>query len=253
MVIDVKAHLPQSSIANKLVRFSGPAPSDANSKNGLQNVLNWITSVLMKRTAQQEKNHSAGLAETLFSDYRRRILALLLLRSDENFHVREISRLTGVPAGSLHRELKLLTSAGLLSRQAVGNQVRYYAERDCPIFYELTGIFRKTCGLADVIRSALLPLSSGIIAAFIFGSVAKGEERVTSDVDVCVVGTASFTDVVVALADMNQKLGREINPVIMPYEQFTAKLAAGEQFATRIMSEPKLFLIGDENDLGKSA
>lgn len=208
----------------------------------------------MERTAiNKEQSRSTGLAETLFSDYRRRILALLLLRSDEDFHVREISRLTGVPAGSLHRELKLLTDAGLLSRQAMGNQVRYHAERDCPIFHELAGIFRKTSGLADVIRSALQPLSPCITAAFIFGSVAKGEERATSDVDVCVVGTVSFTDVVVALADMNQKLGREINPVIMPYEQFTAKLAAGEQFATRIMSEPKLFLIGDEHDLGKPA
>ena len=205
----------------------------------------------MERTVQnKEQSNQAGLAETLFSDYRRRILALLLLRSDENFHVREISRLTGVPAGSLHRELKLLTAAGLLSRQAMGNQVRYRAERGCPIFHELAGIFRKTSGLADIIRSALLPLSPGITAAFIFGSVAKGEEQATSDVDVCVVGTASFTDVVIALADMNQKLGREINPVVMPYEQFTAKLAAGEQFATRIMSEPKLFLIGDEHDLG---
>jgi hypothetical protein len=83
--------------------------------------------------------------------------------------------------------------------------------------------------------------------------IAKGEERATSDVDVCVVGSASFTDVVVALADMSQKLGREINPVIMPNEQFTAKLAAGEQFTTLIMSEPKLFLIGDEYDLGKPA
>ncbi len=196
---------------------------------------------------------SSGLAETLFSDYRRRILALLLLRPDENFHVREISRLTGVPAGSLHRELKLLTSAGLLSRQAMGNQVRYRAELDCPIFHELAGIFRKTSGLADIIRSALQPLSAGITVAFIFGSVAKGEERATSDVDICVIGTASFTDVVVALADMNQKLGREINPIVMPYKQFTAKLTAGEQFATRIMNEPKLFLIGDEHVLGKPA
>lgn len=208
----------------------------------------------MERTAiHKELRKSSSLAETLFSDYRRRILALLLLRSDEDFHVREISRLTGVPAGSLHRELKLLADAGLLSRQAMGNQVRYHASRDCPIFHELTGIFRKTSGLADVIRSALQPLSQGITAAFIFGSVAKGEERATSDVDVCVVGTASFTDVVVALADMNQKLGREINPVVMSYEQFTTKLAAGEQFTTRIMSEPKLFLIGDEHDLEKPA
>lgn len=202
---------------------------------------------------KSDQNKATGLAETLFSDYRRRILALLLLRPDEHFHVREISRLTGVPAGSLHRELKLLADAGLLSRQTMGNQVRYRAERGCPIFNELAGIFRKTSGLADVIRSALQPLSPAITAAFIFGSVAKGEEQATSDVDVCVVGSATFTEVVMALADMHQKLGREINPVVMPHEQFIAKLVAGEQFTSRIMNEPKLFLMGDEHDLGKPA
>lgn len=217
-------------------------------------VLIWITNAIIMRTAQKnEQKKSTGLAETLFSDYRRRILALLLLRPDEHFHVREISRLTGVPAGSMHRELKLITDAGLLSRHLAGNQVRYRANRDCPIFHELAGIFRKTCGLSDIIRSALLPLSPSIKAAFVFGSVAKGEEKATSDVDVCVVGSASFTEVVVALADMNQKIGREINPVVMSFDQFAVKLAVGEQFTTRIMNEPKFFLIGDEHDLGKFA
>ncbi len=207
----------------------------------------------MRTKPEKEQMKSSGLAETLFSDYRRRVLSLLLLRPDEHFHVREISRLTAVPAGSLHRELKLLADAGLLVRHPAGNQVRYQANRDCPIFNELAGIFRKTSGLADIIRSALLPLSDAVKAAFVFGSVAKGEERVASDVDVCVVGSVSFTDVVMALADMRQQLGREINPVVMSYEQFISKLNAGEQFVSRIISEPKLFLIGDEHDLGKPA
>jgi predicted nucleotidyltransferase len=207
----------------------------------------------MRTQAEKDRMKPSGLAETLFSDYRRRVLALLLLRPDENFHVREISRLTTVPPGSLHRELKLLADAGLLARHAVGNQVRYQANRDCPIFSELAGIFRKTSGLADIIRTALLPLSNNVKFAFVFGSVAKGEEHVASDVDVCVVGSASFTEVVMALADMRLQLGREINPVVMSYEQFISKLNVSEQFVSRIMSEPKLFLIGDEHDLGKPA
>jgi predicted nucleotidyltransferase len=156
-----------------------------------------------------------------------------------------------VPPGSLHRELKLLAEAGFLSRHTVGNQVRYQANWDCPIFNELAGIFRKTSGLADIIRAALLPLANAVNVAFIFGSVARGEERVASDVDVCVIGSASFTEVVMALSDMRQQLGREINPVVMSHEQFIAKLNVGEQFVSRVMSEPKLFLIGDEYDLGK--
>jgi len=120
---------------------------------------------------------STNLAETLFSAYRRQVLALLLLHPDEHYHVREISRRTSVPAGSLHRELKLLAEAGLLVWHAAGNQVRYQANRDCPIFEELAGIFRKTSGLADIVREALLPLANEVDVAFIFGSVAQGKEQ----------------------------------------------------------------------------
>lgn len=207
----------------------------------------------MRTKLDKEQSKPAGLAETLFSDYRRRVLGLLLLRPEEHFHVREISRMTAVPAGSLHRELKLLADAGLLARHSAGNQVRYQANQDCPVFQELAGIFRKTSGLSDLLRAALLPLSDKIKAAFVFGSVARGAERVGSDVDVCIIGEASFTDVVMVLTDMHRKLGREINPVVMPYEQFIFKLDAGEQFVTRIMNEQKIFLVGNEHDLRKSA
>lgn len=192
-----------------------------------------------------------NLAETLFSAYRRRVLALLLLRPEEHFHVREISRLASVPAGSLHRELKLLAEAGLLVWHPAGNQVRYQANRDCPIFEELASIFRKTSGLADVVREALLPISGLVDVAFIFGSVAQGKERVTSDVDVFLIGTASFSEAVQALTATHQSLGREINPVVMPRERFLCKFEAGDQFVRRIMDEPKIFVLGDAGDLGK--
>lgn len=188
----------------------------------------------------------------MFGDYRRRVLAFLLLRSDENFHVREISRLTSVPVGPLHRELKSLTEAGIVSRHASGNQVQYQANRDCPIYQELAGIFRKTSGLADILREGLAPLSQTVATAFVFGSVAKAEEHAASDVDVFVVGSATFTDVVLSLADKQSEIGRDINPVVMSEEEFSSKLTAGEHFVSRVMSEPKIFLIGTEHDLGKS-
>jgi predicted nucleotidyltransferase len=199
----------------------------------------------------KKETTSAGLAETLFGEYRRRVLALLLLRPDEEFHVREISRLTSVPVGSLHRELKTLAEAGLVSRQTFGNQVHYRVSRDCPIFQELASILRKTSGMADVLRQALLPLAGTIDFAFVFGSVARGEEKRGSDVDVFVVGSASFAEVVLALAEKQADLGRDINPVVMGREEFLAKLGAGEHFVSRVLGEPKIFLMGSENDLGK--
>lgn len=142
---------------------------------------------------------SGNPLDLLFSAYRRQVLALLLLRPDESLHVREISRLTGVPAGSLHRELRALTEAGFLLREPMGNQVRYRANRACPIYPELAEIFRKTAGLTDLLREALAPLADRIMVAFVFGSMAQGTERATSDVDVFVVGEVSFAEVVAAL------------------------------------------------------
>ena len=186
----------------------------------------------------------------LFSAYRRKVLGLLLLRPDESLHVREISRLTGVPAGSLHRELRALTDAGLLQREPAGNQVRYRANRACPIFSELTEIFRKTAGLVDLLRDALAPLASRIESAFVFGSMARGTEGANSDVDVFVLGDASFGDVVGALSPLRNRLGREINPVVTSPADFAAQRASRDRFVTRVMDEPKLFVIGVPDDLG---
>jgi len=188
------------------------------------------------------------LVDVLFGAYRREILALLLLRPDESFYVREIARLTGVPAGSLHRELKLLTAAGLLQRSSAGNQVRYRVDTACPIHEELAGIFRKTVGLADVLRDALGPLTAKIRFALVFGSVAQGKEQATSDVDILVVGSASFASVVEALGVAAERLRRDVNPVVMTKTELNAKRAAGDRFVRRIAREPKILLLGDAGE-----
>ena len=197
--------------------------------------------------------HRPQLVETLFGTYRRQILALLLLRPDETFHGREIARLTGVPAGSLHRELKLLADGGLLTRTTVGNQVRFQVDRTCPIHEELTGIIRKTAGLADVLRELLAPLQAKIDMALVFGSMAQGKARVSSDVDLLVIGSASFADVVEACHRATQRLGREVNPVVMTKPAFRDKQRRGDRFVGRIAKEPKIFLIGDAGEFGKLA
>lgn len=196
---------------------------------------------------------SSNPAETLFSLYHRQILALLLLHPEAGFHVREIARRTGLSAGSIHRELRLLSDSGLILRESVGNQVHYRANRDCPIFVELAGVFRKTVGMADVLREALSPLQDEIDSAFIFGSVAQGKERAESDVDVMVVGKPSFTRIVKVLSQIHERLGREINPVVMPVAMFRKKAIEGDRFVKRIIAEPKIFVVGTERDLGELA
>jgi predicted nucleotidyltransferase len=191
------------------------------------------------------------LASLLFGDYRQKVLALLLLHPEQRYHVREIARLTGTSAGTLHKELARLAQAGVLTRETVGNQVHYGANRQCPVFPELAGILRKTAGLADVLREALAGLRARLALALVFGSVARGEEGPRSDVDVLLVGEIGFAEAVTALHEVQARIGREINPVVLSATELRQKAGAGDAFIVDVLNNEKLYLMGDEDDLGK--
>src|SRR3990167_5101852 len=114
------------------------------------------------------------LTDILFGTYRKKVLSLLLLHPDTDYHVRELARQTHTAAGTLHKELARLASAGLLLRKQQGNQVRYQANQQCPVFPELAGLLRKTTGAAEILTPPLTPLHPPL--ALIFGSVARGTE-----------------------------------------------------------------------------
>jgi len=167
---------------------------------------------------------SSKLAELLFKDYRRRVLGLLLLHPDRQYHVREIARLTGTVAGTLHKELSRLAEAGVLKKQASGNQVLYSANRECLVFEELASILRKTSGVVDVLADSLAPLADRIQLAFVFGSMASGTATADSDIDLLVIGAASFSDVVGVLFSAQEGLGREINPRVYSQKEWQQML-----------------------------
>ena len=191
------------------------------------------------------------LTDLLFGSYRKKALSLLLLRPDTDYHVRELARLTDTSPGTLHKELARLAEAGLLLRKTQGNQVRYQANRQCPVFEELAGMLRKTTGAAEVLGSALSPLQPAL--ALIFGSVARGTETASSDVDVLVIAELSFADVVKAIYPAQATLGREINPVVYSPAEFQRRFDEGDPFILDVLAQPKIFLIGTEHDLGQLA
>ena len=196
---------------------------------------------------------SASLADLIFGAYRRDVLALLLLHPERALHVREIGRLTGKVPGTLLRELNRLADAGILTRKTVGNQVQFQADPSCPIFEDLRNILRKTAGIADLLREALATLGKKVQIAFVFGSIARGEETSRSDIDVLVIGTASLESVVKVLAPLQARLQREINPVVASKREIHSKLLARDRFMSRIALEPKMFLIGTEDDFAELA
>ena len=192
-----------------------------------------------------------SLAHQLFGRTRSAVLSALLLHPEASLHVRELARLTGASAGSLHRELRLLSEMGLLLRRDVGRQVHYQANVAHPVYAELSQLLRKTAGLVDVLREVLEPLGTKVQAAFVYGSVAAGTERPASDVDVMVVGTATFADLARVLAPAQATLRREVNPTVMTRREFATKLADGDPFLRSVMKGDKLWLKGDQIDLAE--
>lgn len=193
----------------------------------------------------------SSLAHSLLGSTRSAVMAALLLHPETALHVRELARLTGSSPGSLHRELRTLTELGLLLREEIGRQVNYRANVHSPVFAELAGFLRKTVGVVDVLRAALQSLAGDIEMAFVYGSVAAGRESARSDVDVMVLGQASFADIAQALAPTQENLRREVNATVMKLTDFKHKYRAGEGFAASVRNEPKLWLIGNDDDLAK--
>lgn len=193
------------------------------------------------------------LPRILFGRDRGAVLSYLFLHQDESFYIREIARRAQVLPGNAKRELTILEQAGLVTSQRRGNQVFYTANLKSPIYSELQSIVRKTFGLGDVLREALQPLAAKIRFAFVFGSMARAKESSSSDVDVCIVGDASFEESVILLRSAERILGREVNPVAYSETEIREKLRANNPFAREIVRGPKVWLIGDQDELGAMA
>lgn len=196
------------------------------------------------------KDQSISLSDALFSKVQRRILGLLFGNPDRSFYANELFRLAGSGTGAGVRELARLTASGLVTLNKIGNQKHYQANRGSPVFEELRGIVLKTFGMADVLRQGLLPMADNISAAFIYGSIAKGSDTAKSDIDVMVIGdNIDYPDLYAALMPAEEQLGRKVSPAIYNKEDVARKLKGGNAFLSRIMAQPKIFLIGSENDL----
>ena len=207
--------------------------------------------VLILSTFVLEMSTTTGLADLLFGRTRGAVLALLYGRADQSFYTREIAREIDASVGAVQRELENLSKVGLILRKSVGSQVHYQANRETPIFPEMRALINKTIGVFGVLSSALRPLSKQIIAAFVYGSVAREQETAQSDVDLMVVGKATLDQVLSRVSTTEKAIGRSINPTVYSVAEFKSKLATENHFLTSVLKGQKVFLLGDEDELRK--
>jgi predicted nucleotidyltransferase len=192
----------------------------------------------------------SGLADALFTGTQQRVLGLLFGQPGRSFYATELIGLAGAGSGAVQRELARLSQCGLVTVRALGNQRHYQANPDSPLFEELSSIVQKTVGLAEPLREGLAPLAKQISAAFVFGSVAKRQDTAASDIDLMLISDKLvYADVFRVLEPMNTQLGRTVNPTILTRKELAKRVAEDNVFVARVLSQPKLWLFGGEDDL----
>ena len=187
------------------------------------------------------------LAELLSSRARAEIFRLLLSGTGEELHVREIERRSGLNDSTIRQELRKLVRLDLVQSRRDSNRLYYRAKIENPLYPEIRNLVLKTSGLADELRSALA--DKRIRVAFVFGSIAHGEEKAGSDVDLMVIGQLGLRDLSRLLSGIEEKIGREVNPYVFHEAEFRKRVRAKEHFVSSVMETPKIFIIGSHHEL----
>ena len=186
-------------------------------------------------------------AELLSSRARAEIFRLLFNGTGDELHVREIERRSGLNDSTLRQELRKLVRLDLVQSRRDSNRVYYRAKTESPLYPEIRNLVLKTSGLSDVLKSVLT--DKRIRVAFVFGSIASGEEKAGSDVDLMVIGQLGLRDLSRLLSGIEEKIGREVNPHVLREEEFRKRIRAKEHFVSSVMDSSKIFIIGSQHEL----
>jgi predicted nucleotidyltransferase len=198
-----------------------------------------------------KRSQLSTLAELFPNPTLVKVLSLFLLHPEKEFYQRGIAASTRNALLQVQRALKRIERAGLVTKTKRGNMVYYKADRMHPAFEDLQRVFLKTVTFGDVLREALMPLGGKVQLAFIFGSLAQGKETAQSDIDLFLVARLSLRETAKLLGPVVSEVGREINPVIYTTEEFIKKAREKHHFITEVIRGPKIWLIGNEDELAK--
>lgn len=190
-----------------------------------------------------------AVLDTLFPGVRQGVLSATLTRPDKWWYLSELADFLQTRPSSLQRELTALVQSGILEQRRDGRRTYFKAETRSPIFRDLRSIFEKTIGLVPTLRIMLRPFGDKIACAFVYGSVARGEERATSDVDLMVIGELELADLFPSLGKAEKRLGREINVTNYSVDEFRKKASEGNHFLTAVLNGNLQFVKGEQRDL----
>src|SRR5580765_5143244 len=205
---------------------------------------------ILGATTGPRRPRRKSLADALFTKTQQRVLGVLFGQPERSFYASELIRDAGTGSGAAQRELAKLEGSGLILARRIGHQKHYQANAASPLFAELRNIVLKTVGLPEPLRAALKPLSKVIRAAFVYGSVAKATDQAASDIDLMIISDSlTYGEVFGALERVTRTVGRKVNPTVYTGAEFSKRARTENAFVTRVLEQPKLWVIGSDDDL----
>jgi predicted nucleotidyltransferase len=189
-----------------------------------------------------------GTLGSLFPGVRAGLLSATLLQPEHWWYMTELAKHLGVPPSSLQRELDSLVGAGFLLRRHDGRRIYFKANTDSTLFPELRGIVEKTTGVVPVLTTALGRFEK-ISIALMYGSMARGQEHLGSDIDLLVVGNIQQIDLLPTLRKLENRFRREINVTLFSMEEFRRKCASADHFVSSVLKGKTILLKGSLDEL----
>ena len=202
------------------------------------------------KPSKPASNQRLAMADALFSRTQQSVLGLLFGQPGRSFYTNEIIKKAGGGSGAVQRELSRLVRSGLITVERIGTQKHYRANRESPLFQELCSILSKTVALVEPLKAALEPFREKIELAFVFGSVAKGEDTASSDIDLIIVSDSlTYADVFPTLETASTGIGRVIQPTLYQRDELARRISSENAFVKRVLAQPKIWVIGTESEL----
>jgi len=189
------------------------------------------------------------LSDILSSRVRAEIFRLLFGLDEKEVYLREMERQASLSLGTIRQDLQKLVKLDLVTSRRDGNRLYYRANTGHPLYPDIRKLVLKTAGLVEILKSVLN--REGVKVAFVFGSLASSKEKAASDVDLMVIGTVGLRALSSWLSGISEQIGREINPHTLTVEEFRRRKEKGDHFLSNVLESPKLFIIGNENDLAE--
>ena len=188
------------------------------------------------------------IANVFKSKTRKALFRIYFSNPENEYYLRELERILGIPVSMIRKELLRLKDDGIFMSSKKGNLTYFYLNKYYPLFDELKSIVFKTIGIKGLLKNHLKKIK-GIESAFIYGSFAKNEENAKSDIDLFILGKINEDKLVTEIGKLEKVLKREINYSLYTKGDLKKKSIEKDSFIIDLLENPKIFLIGNEVDL----